>query len=190
MRSAGLQACRQAGLKPRTTNALVPLQKGRELAIVGKFMSEPSRDVGCGRHVTLSDLHVPQRKLGFDMAEEVRLDLCSFTNVGKGLLPIAAAQQPAGAPWHFRVDDVVDPRARDACANVPRILSEHRVEGPSRFPGTRPNRSFGAAVRAEARRSSDPACRGRTAPLRRRRSIGASCGPCSARGGRQRGTRR
>ena len=49
----------------------VRFQKGRELAIVGKFMSEPSRDVGCRRQVTLPDLHVPQRKLSFDMTEEL-----------------------------------------------------------------------------------------------------------------------
>ena len=97
-------------------------------------MGEPPRHVGRACHVTLPDLHVPQREFRFRVREEVRLSLRGLPHVGQCLLPVTAAQQPTGAPGHFGVDDVVDPRACDARSDVLSIVCEHSVEGPSRFP--------------------------------------------------------
>jgi len=47
------------------------VQEALELAIVWEVAEQPARHDGRARHVTLSDLHVPQREFGFHVTEEV-----------------------------------------------------------------------------------------------------------------------
>jgi hypothetical protein len=49
----------------------VDLQESRELRVVREIVCQASRDLGGVRHVAFPDQHVPERKLGFGVAEEV-----------------------------------------------------------------------------------------------------------------------
>ena len=59
---------------------------------------------------------------------------------------VAAAEEPAGAPGHPGVDDVVNPAARHLGPHVTGILLQHLVERAARFPVLVPARLAGPSV--------------------------------------------
>ena len=69
-------------------------------------------------------------------ARRITVATGSLANHPQPLLLVAATEHPACASRHFRPDDVVNPRTRDACAQMTGIPFEHLVQGRPRFPGT------------------------------------------------------
>ena len=73
---------------------------------------------GC-RHVVFTHLHVPEGKGRFCLNKEVAAATGDDVAHGeKATFLVAAAEEPANTPGNARADDVIDPRAGDARANM------------------------------------------------------------------------
>lgn len=112
----------------------MPLEKHRELAIVREVAREIARGNDRAGDVALPYLQIPERKRGFGVNEEVGILRRGLTNHREGPLPVAATEHPSRAARHFRIHDVVDPRAGDARPDVLGVAKEHGVQGRARLP--------------------------------------------------------
>src|SRR5439155_19525929 len=82
----------------------------------------------------LADEHLPESERRFGVCEEIGVGAGRFAQGSQRFLSVAAAQYPLRPPRYLRVDDVIDPGAGDAGANVLWIHLQHGVERPPCFP--------------------------------------------------------